>query len=158
MTPTRETFFIATWGLTPHFAWPHSCIPVKPQATRVHSQQDPTTQPTSTVQRPPLKGGNSLDQPVSVCQERGHFFLALHFSFGPRDWSELLGRQESAHLAPLVLLVRLSQVSRPAQSWPRRRSCPSSFELCLRHVIWVEGGRLTSFKSSLKEESVFTFG
>lgn len=47
-------------------------------------QQDPTTQATSTLQRPSLNGGNSLDLPVSICQQRGHVILALSFSFGPR--------------------------------------------------------------------------
>lgn len=152
-----EEYLSLLWGLTPCFTWPHSCTPVKPWARKalLSSRTPPPNQPQ------PCKDRLSKEETAWIClflfARRGDISFWHCASLHPAARPELPGRQAPAHSTPLVLLVRLPQVSRPAQSWPRSCSCPSSFELRLRHVIWVEGGRLASFKSSLKEERIFTF-
>ena len=61
-----------------------------------------------------------------------------------------LGISCKGPLVWLFLPIRLSQISRPAQSGPSSCPCPSSFEFSFRHVIWVECSRLTSPKSKEK--------
>lgn len=98
--------------------------------------------------RDPLSG----QEPAWIClvllrQQKRCFILALPSSFGPHARLEQPGSKHW-HIGPTpVLLVGLPQVPRPAQPGPRGCSCPSSLELRLRHVVWVEGGGLASFKS-----------
>lgn len=108
-----------------------------------------TTPPPSPPQ--PCRDPLSEEEVAWIClallsQERGCSILALPSSFGPRAHPEPSGSKHQ-HMGPTrVLLVGLPQVPRPAQPGPCSCSCPFSLELRPGHVIWVEGGGLTSFK------------
>lgn len=115
--------------------------PVLPQSPILWRarQQDPTTQPTSTLSQRRKQPGSAW-----FCSARRGDVSFWHCPppLGPKPW----------HVGPTrILLVGLPQVPRPAQPGPCRGSCPSSLELSLRHVIWVEGGGLTSFKSKRRK-------
>lgn len=115
--------------------------PVLPQSPILWRarQQDPTTQPTSTLSQRRKQPGSAW-----FCSYRRGDVSFWHCPppLGPKPW----------HVGPTrILLVGLPQVPRPAQPGPCRGSCPSSLELSLRHVIWVEGGGLTSFKSKRRK-------
>lgn len=132
----RGVFVTATWGLTRCLTAP-SC---KGKCSAAGSHHPAHSSPAESLSQRRRQPGSAW-----FCSDRRGDVSFWHCSppLGP-----MLGGSKYQHTGPTrVLLVGLPQVPRPAQPGPCSRSCPSSFELCLRHVLWVEGGGLASSES-----------